>query len=178
MSDYMSSDEKIQSLFNKSKNLRSPTELDDIILGKIRAIDEETASVAGDKRWLYIPIAASILLGVLLQFNRTDNSLNQLRKPVEIAHIAKKKPTQLKKSQRRQLPELFFLPTEDINNKVVRACTGGLVTPEERIAILNKGQKGESNKKASDIPLQQMYPNDVNKNKPKCDGVSSQVFKN
>jgi len=49
MNENISSDEQIQRIYNNTKNLRSPTGLDDMILGKIRALEEEPAPAANDK---------------------------------------------------------------------------------------------------------------------------------
>ena len=62
MNENISSDEQIQRIYNNTKNLRSPTGLDDMILGKIRALEEEPAPAANDKWWVYGSIAASIFL--------------------------------------------------------------------------------------------------------------------
>lgn len=177
MSEHMSSDEQIQSLYNQTKNLRSPTDLDNIILGKIHTLEEEPTPVLAEKLWIYLPIAASILLVVLLQFRGMDKSVNQTQIEIAQLPIEKKLPAKLKNRQKRQLPELFFLPTEDINNKVVRACTAGLVTPEERIATLNKQQKTAHKDKTSNIPVHPIYPNDTNNKNPEYDSVCRQIFK-
>lgn len=179
MSNNISSDEKIQSVYNQTKHLRSPADLDNIILGRIRALEEEPIPISSKKLGIYLPLAASILLMLLLQFRSIDKPMSQMQKPIETAQLPVEKKSSVKPSNkhRRQLPELYFLPTEDINNKVVRACTAGLVSPEERIEALNKQKKPVTKDKPSSIPIQQIYPNDPSKTSPKYDSVCRQIFK-
>jgi hypothetical protein len=177
MSENMDSDEHIQRLYNQTKNLKSPADLDSIILGKIRALDEEPAPISSEKSWIYLPIAASILLAVFLQFNSSDSQ--EQYKPIETVQLpAKKQPApEQKNAGRNQLPETFFLPHEDINSKIVPACNGELVEPESIMDNLTAPNKSESKGKKSNLPIKPIYPNNISKKSPSCDSVSGTVFK-
>ena len=177
MNDHMSSDEQIQRIYNKTQTLRSPTGLDDMILGKIRALEEEPAPAANDKWWLYIPVAASILLMLMLQFQDKDNIEIGAQQPVEMAQlpVEEKAPAKFKEMQKQQLPQLFFQRTEDINGKIVRACNGKLAEPEENQLPLKTGNT--SNNKPSDIPIQPIYPNDATKKSAQYNRVCDDIFR-
>jgi hypothetical protein len=174
----MNSDEHIQHLYNQTKNLKSPADLDSMILGKIRALDEEPAPISSEKSWIYLPIAASILLAVFLQFNSADTP-EQQHKPIETVQLpTEKQPApEQKNADRNQLPETFFLPHEDINSKIVPACNGELAEPESIMDNLTAPNKPESKGKKSNLPIKPIYPNNVSRKSPACDSVSGTVFK-
>lgn len=177
MNENISSDEQIQRIYNNTKNLRSPTGLDDMILGKIRALEEEPAPAANDKWWVYGSIAASIFLMFMLQFQGEDTIEIERQQPIEMAQlpVEEKEPPKLKEMKKQQLPQLFFQRTEDINGKIVRACNGTLAEPEENQNTLETTKK--SNNKRSVLPIKLIYPNDAAKKTPDCERVSSEIFK-
>ena len=163
------SDKQIQQLYNKTKEINSPPDLDALILGKVRQLEEPVIVVESIKKWGYFAVAASILFVVLLQLKDGDNR----EKSVEIAKI----PNKPKIAPRNQLPDLFLLPHQNINNKVVPACTAELITPEERLGLIRKPKKPNSKQKPSKIPIQPMYPTNGTKKNPSCDSVSGRLFK-
>lgn len=179
VSNKMNSDEKIQHLYHKTKNLQSPTDLDNLILGKIRMLEEEPAAIPPEKPWIYLPIAASILLAIFLQFKGSGTIRQPTDKPIEIVKIPAEKQLVIKQrnAEKNQLPETFFLPNEDINSKIVPACNGELIEPETVINKLTIPNKPETKGKSSDLPIKLIYPNNANKKTPACDRVSGTVFK-
>ena len=202
MMDKMNSDQKIQQLYNQTKDLTSPTELDDLILGKIQALDEEPAGVRANK-WIYLPIAASVLLAVFLQFRGGDDIDTRFdthffdagdpvskwtlfpsleltnNKPIEVVQVPTKKiaPKPQKNANKNQLPETFLLPNEDINRKIVPACNGRLIEPENMMDKLTAPKKQGAKGKGSGLPIESLYKNNANKKSPACDSVSGVVFK-
>ncbi len=179
MSDKMVSDDKIQHLYNKTKSLQSPAELDSLILGKIRSLEEEPAPAAFEKYWIYLPIAASILLAVFLQFNGSDTTVRQHSQPIETAQLPVKKGSVPKQrnADKNQLPEMFFAPHEDINSKIVPACNGELIEPENLLDKLSAPRNPKATGKTSNLPIKPIYPNSTGKKSPACDSVSGTVFK-
>lgn len=76
------------------------------------------------------------------------------------------------------MPELFFLPSEDINNKVVRACNGILAIPgkDSEVTVLEGVDKEGTKEKTSDLPIRLIYPNDLRYKTPECQQISNQIF--
>ena len=167
MSENMNSDEHIQLLYNKTKNLKSPTDLDSMILRKIREPDEKSGSISTEKSWVYLPIAASILVAVFLQFKGESSNEKPLEKPVEIVQLpVEKKSTHNQKSaNKNQLPEIFFLPNENINSKIAPACNGEFIEPDSVIDQLIAPKSG-AKRRSSNIPFEPIYPNNAIKNNP------------
>lgn len=180
MNDNMNADEKIRCLYNKTKDVKSPSELDDIILGKIRAIEEQPV-ISSRNEWHSIAIAASLLVVVFIQLKGTgDETEGMIKKPVEIAELPVKNElvAEQKNRNKNQLPEMFFLPHEDINAKIVPACTGDLVVPEDNQNTLDVINSVKAKPKVSRLPIKPIYPQDNYQAPLPCDSVSSQILKN
>jgi len=179
MSEKMNSDDKIQQLYNKTKTLKSPADLDSLILGKIRELEQPPIPADSKKQWIYLPIAASILLAVFLQFKTVDRSEINPVKTVEIAQLPIKSNAvpKAKNANKNQLPEMFFIPKNDFNRKVVPACNGQLVEPDGVVDKLLIPKEQESEGKESNIPIKPLYSNKSAKKIPACDSVSKQIFK-
>ncbi len=179
MSNDFSSNEQIQRLYNSTKNLKSPSELDTLILDKIRAIEEQPLPIVTNKWNVYLPIAASVLVVVLWQFNNEDEQEKQFIQPIETVQLPIIKESQPKseEKERNQLPEMFFLPTEDIKNKVVSACTAKLAIPGEVLKKQDASEISNVKEKKSNIPIKLIYPYDAKSKTPECNSVSSQILK-
>lgn len=173
MSKNINPDEHIQRIYNKTKNLKSPSELDDLILGKIRHLEDEPITASADSSWIYLPIAASILLAVFLQF-KSSGETEPFNESIETAQLpTKNKPISKQENiERNKLPEMFFIPHEDINSKIVPACDGQFLDPDGVV-----DQLIAPDSKSSDLPIRLIYPNDISKEAPECDRVSKQIFK-
>ena len=176
MSDSINSDGKIQRLYNTTKNLKSPTELDTLILDKIRMIEEQPLPITPHKWNVYLPIAASVLVVVLWQFNNGDEQEKQFIKPIETVQlpISKESKLKLEEKGKNQLPEIFFLPTEDIKNKIVSACTAKLAIPGEE---QDSAEISNTKEKKSSIPIKLIYPYDATGKMPECNSISNQILK-
>ncbi len=178
MSDNLHSDEQIQQIYNATKNLESPTELDSLILNRVRSIEEQPTPLATRQLKIYLPIAASVLIIIFLQF-KTVGSGNQITEPIEIVQppIAKKSLSKPKNAQRNRLPNSDFLPFEGINKKVLPACTANFPSPEENFKNLNTKKESDVKAKQSDIPLGSIYSGDATNPYPKSDSVSKEILK-
>jgi hypothetical protein len=178
MSEHSHSDQKIQTLYDKTKNLKSPIDLDEMILEKIRRLEEDPTLTKSKSAWFYLPIAASVLLAIFLQFKGESAKEGLLKNSIEIAKLPTNNGTVPKQNnaKRNQLPNIFFAPQENISEKIVPACNGVLVEPE---SITNKLIKpnDSSAAKPSNLPIELIYPNKSGDKSPACDSVSSQIFK-
>lgn len=87
MTDNMHAEQQLQRLYNQTKNQRSPVDLDELILGKVRVLEEKPVPVTSEKLWVYLPIAASLLLVFLLQSHGGDKTENRLQKPLEVVQL-------------------------------------------------------------------------------------------
>lgn len=179
MSDKTDKQQQIQDIYNKTKNLKSPSELDHFILGKIRSGNEQIEESISNKSWLYLPVAASVILAVFLQLKPTDSPESLPRQPVKIVQLPNKKNAISipEKNNRNQLPDIFFLPQEDINSKIVPACNGQLIEPESLVEKLPSSKLVKPKNKKSELPIKLIYPNNTTNNSPSCDKISNQVFK-
>ena len=168
--------DKIQRIYNKTKSLHSsPEDLDNSILEKIRTMDNEQENDWFKKPEFYIPVAASILLFVIFQTFGVDTTEQIVKKPPAIANsIPDKEPVlPTGKTNKNKLPDIFLQPQDDVTDKIVPACTGELVAPEEKINSFKKKAK-----KPSNLPIRPIYPYDKANKNPECDKVSSQLLKN
>jgi len=176
MNDNMNSDEKIQHIYNATKHISSPADLDNLILGKVRALEEQTVIASSKKSWVYLPIAASILLAVIFQIQGGSDRGIPLDKPIEIVQLPIDEPIIAKQNNKRknQLPKVLILPSENINSKILPACTGELIEPENEDDLTNLEQS-IIDQKTSDLPIQLIYPN--KRGKQDTTSVSRQIFK-
>lgn len=168
--------DKIQRIYNRTKfQDASPKDLDDLILEKMRTLDNKPQPIWYKKSEVYIPIAASILLLAIFQPSRVEKT-DQM--PIEIVKtLPDNKPTTpVINANRNKLPDIFLKPQKDISNKVVPACTGNLVVPEVKMDLIEKNTADKS--KRSNLPMKPIYPYDKTKSSPNCDSVSSQILKN
>ena len=140
----------IQGIYNQTKDLNSPKELDDLILNKIRNDYNQTIKpeLEAKNSPVFLAIAASTVLAVALSVFMMSDDIETVKNPLEIAKINPKKG--------QQLPIETYYPFAS-KNEIVLMC-GKLPNPKKDF----KWENVEKNSRVSELP-ELTYPYDLKK---------------